>query len=549
MNFDEIKDKLAKLGNYKRELRQLCRPTKTVSAIMADANALFAQSQFQEAQEQEKNRYVVVQFIVHFVFLPILRCIQRICLDRTIRGTQDLSWFSWCEGEYANNVYKALTLCDSKTRRELFTQLGPADSLRYHFDNGIDDFCNYIETNSISLEGIRNWAWCVCLLNDSMTMLETSLNPNATCETKEQLELYTKEVIRDVTCGRTRNELSNRFLKHIHNLEEENCKNVGHITQNQAEEIVILLLMVLYIFWNIERQVEFIDGYESGLIEGIISRTGRVVLIGDKTLSDWYSNAHEKFIETAEKYPQSLILPPDEIKIEQHSSIIETSVMPINYEEPADLPGINDVIDSVTNKQIPNQYAGKTSIDDVYKWLGDPREYKYRNLDLFERSNPSPQEHNSYIGLKNVPSAIKFVIFVNCLANIGYLENTEENLQCFVYRLTGRTLKDSESMKESSPVKLLSTEYGKRTNITSKALWYIIYCICNNDNNGGATTDIKAKGSVYEKSTRLFMFDSVEQEWFTDKKNYEQTVNHQRADERIKVLMYLLFDVPIEKES
>lgn len=553
MNFDEIKDKLAKLENYKRELRQLSRPTKTVSAIMADANALFAQSQFQEAQEQEKNRYVVVQFIVHFVFLPILRCIQRICLDRTIRGPQDLSLFSWCEGEYANNVYNALALCDSKTRREIFTQLGPADSLRYHFDNGIDDFCNYIETNSISLEGIRNWAWCVCLLKDSMTMLEVPLNPDATCETKERFELYTKEVIREATSGRTKNEFSARFLMHIHNLEKDNCKNIGHITQDQAEEIVILLQMVLYIFWNSERQVEFIDGYESGLIEGIIRRTRRVVLIGDKTLSDWYSNAHEKFIETAEKYPQSLILPPDEIKIEQHSSIIETTEVPIDYEEPADMPGINKVIGSLLEKAIPSQYAEKISMEDVYEWIGDPNRYEFSDKSIFEQCKPKPEDKDKYIGLKEniTRNGLLFCIFVNSLANIGYLVNTEENLQRFVFRLTGCTLKDYEEMKKSEAVKLLSSPYGKGTNQTSKALWFIIQSICDTGNNGGSRQTIESKGSVYEKSTRLFAYslDKDEQRWFTDKNNYKQTSNHQRADDRIKVLLYLLFDVPIKKSD
>lgn len=536
MNFDEIKDEQAKLEKYKRELRQLSRPTKTASAIIADANALFAQCQFQGDQEQERNRYVVGQFIVHFVFLPILRCIQRICLDRSIRGPQNLSLFSWCEGEYANNVYKALVLCDSKTRREIFTQLGPADSLRYHFDNGIDDFCNYIEKNSISLEGIRNWAWCVCLQNDSMSMFEVSLNPDAPCEIKEQFELYIKEVIREATSGRTRNELSNRFLKHIHNLEEENCNNVGHITQDQAEEIVILLQMVLYIFWNIERQVEFIDGYESGLIEGIIGRTGRVVLIGDKTLSDWYSNTHERFVETAKKNPQSLILPPDEIIIEHPSSIAEIAEVPIDYQEPADMPGIKKAIGSLMDKEIPGQYAEKISMEDIYEWTGDPNRYKFRDKSIFKQCNPNPDEKSKeYIGIDETITrdGLLFCIFVNSLANIGYLENTEENLQRFVFRLTGRTLKDREQMKDSKAVvKLLSSPYGKGTNQTSKALWYIIRSICDTANNGGSRQKIESKGSVYEKSTKLFAFGTDEQRWFTNKKNYMQTVNHQRADDR-----------------
>lgn len=206
------------------------------------------------------------------------------------------------------------------------------------------------------------------------------------------------------------------------------------------------------------------------------------------------------------------------------------------------LNGIFDKLEVVSDSKLEDSR--------ILELFGDPRQYNYRDLDLFESTSPSLKDHDSYLGLRERLDNYMFVIFVNSLANIGYLENTEENLQRFVFRLTGRTLKDREQMKNSKAVvKLLSSPYGKGTNQTSKALWYIIQSICDTANNGGSRQKIESKGSVYEKSTKLFAFGTDEQRWFTNKKNYMQTVNHQRADDRIKVLLYLLFDVPIKNSN
>lgn len=224
------------------------------------------------------------------------------------------------------------------------------------------------------------------------------------------------------------------------------------------------------------------------------------------------------------------------------------------FNSPEDLPKIKDVLMEIVSKLDNGTEIWsliRLSENEIIELFGDPRDYKYKDLGLFEQSNPSIQELDSYCGLRITPDDYKFVIFVNSLANIGYLENTEENLQRFVFRLTGCTLKDYGQMKNSEAVKLLSTQYGKGTNQTSKALWYIIKSICDTGNKGGSLQKIESTGSVYEKSTRLFAFSSDidEQRWFTDEKKYTQTANHQRADDRIKVLLYLLFNVPIQKSD
>lgn len=223
------------------------------------------------------------------------------------------------------------------------------------------------------------------------------------------------------------------------------------------------------------------------------------------------------------------------------------------FNSPEDLPKIKDVLMEIVSK-LDNgteiRSLKQLSENEIIELFGNPRDYKYRDLGLFEQSNPSIQELGSYCGLRITPDDYKFVIFVNSLANIGYLENTEENLQRFVFRLTGRTLKDREQMKDSEAVvKLLSTQYGKGTNQTSKALWYIIKSICDTGNKGGSLQDRELKGSVYEKSTRLFAFSTDEQRWFADEKNYTQTLNHRRADDRIKVLLFLLFNVSIPTDK
>lgn len=192
-----------------------------------------------------------------------------------------------------------------------------------------------------------------------------------------------------------------------------------------------------------------------------------------------------------------------------------------DYESPKDLPNIKSVLEEIV---LIVEDLPKTKLSDIeiIKWFGDPRQYKYRDLDLFDKSKPSHDELDSYLGLGKELDGLLFCIFVNSLANIGYLENTEENLQRFVFRLTGRTLKDREQMKDSKAVvKLLSSQYDKGSNQTSKALWYIIKSICDTANNGGSRQKIKSKGSVYEKSTKLFAFssDEAEQNWFTDENN------------------------------
>lgn len=399
-------------------------------------------------------------------------------------------------------VYDFLTNRNPASSKAALLSLEDGNNLYYHYLEGKDDFCKYVLDQKVNLRGLAQTAYVYLQCESYIKYIED-------CASTVEDRIIAMHLLKEQFPTKNSQELAE--------LVDDNNGMLSIPDMKKYIETVFRLL-----------EQTGITNEEQAIIINILNRE----------------------CEIPDKYLKGRVNLSDKTTVDKNNPIEKAAPwLSEDYEDPKDLMGIKDVLNGILDK-LEVMSGSKLENSQILESFGDPRQYKYRDLGLFDKSNPSHDELDSYLGLSESPNNYKFIIFVNSLANIGYLENTEENLQRFVFRLTGRTLKDRDQMKKSEAVNLLSSSYGKGEYKTSKALWYIIRSICDTKNNGGSRQTIKKKGSIYKKSTRLFAFSSNknEQRWFTDEMNYKQTSNHQRADDRIKVLLYLLFDVPI-KES
>lgn len=528
-SIEHISYKIERYNDYLQQLKEDSKP-----CLLAPEEISFLNNHIsywgKELEDQERMSAYIVDYMSN-VYKPLLKVICRVLLHEATSFMSDFAKINKRVEKRATprDIYRALYLCDEDVRFELLQLENNtwAEETIAQFNCGEESFIRFVTDKNLCLDQLSKWAKWVNTLETIINGVNTVEKPGS----GDQLQF-----------------LFDHPSLFIHNyqdlsLTERTGLNIlGKLFGKKINIWGIELILHLFITWYWEHLYSSFDESEDYIVMDIVCRKCKYFSSGsfEQTYYHWNVLKYGIPPEIGNNTPKE-----SDSKKQQWTPIWQHD----DYEDPKELMGMKDVLNGIFDKL---EVVSDSKLEDsrILELFGDPRQYNYRDLDLFESTSPSLKDHDSYLGLRERLDNYMFVIFVNSLANIGYLENTEENLQRFVFRLTGRTLKDREQMKDSKAVvKLLSSPYGKGTNQTSKALWYIIQSICDTANNGGSRQKIESKGSVYEKSTKLFAFGTDEQRWFTNKKNYMQTVNHQRADDRIKVLLYLLFDVPIKNSN
>lgn len=215
-----------------------------------------------------------------------------------------------------------------------------------------------------------------------------------------------------------------------------------------------------------------------------------------------------------------------------------------DYRDPDGLLGIGKELRSIGTDLLKNVSADHA---EVLSWLGDPTKYNFRDIVISPSEINKGKENKKdnvgrlfeYWGIKRQYSTnpLRFCIFINALANMGYLDNTADNLRAFAYRMCGPIFPNVEHKKDKIHVGIHKTK-GQTKHCTPKALFYIIKHLVDYTPN---------YPSMYKRLMEWVEYSSEEDREYV-KKNTEkspQTRIINECDTDIKLLMNLLWGIPI----